>query len=243
MITALILGSCALAPALSALLCALTGGRLLGRLAAPVATLAAGFILALGLGHILPEAMEDLDAHVGGLFALGAVLVLAVLEILLTSGSHDHGAHRALRDGGGALLTGSALHTLCDGVVIASAYLSDPHVGMAVTLAILCHETPHELGDYALMLNLGMSRRNAFCVCLTALCGTVLGGLVTALVMRGFSELLPYALAVSASTFIYVALCDLLPRLRREGTRAQRAGRCALLLLGAALCLLLTMHE
>lgn len=244
MLTLMILGSCALSPALAALLCALSGGPVLNRISGPVTYLAAGFVLALGLGHILPEAMEELDPHLGGLLALVTALALMLFEMLFTAEDGGHHRHQALSSGGGALLAGSALHTVCDGVVIASAYMSDPHVGLAVTLAILCHELPHELGDYALMLNLGMTRRGAFCVSLTALLGTLAGGLLALIVLSGFNYLLPYALAVSASSFIYVALCDLIPRMRRSpGHLPQRLGRTALIVLGAALCMLLTLHE
>lgn len=245
MLTLMILGSCALSPVLAALLCALSGGNLLKRIATPLTYLAAGFVLALGLGHILPEAMEDLDPHVVGLLALASALVLMLFEMSFTSSEEDHHhRHQALSNGGGALLAGSALHTVCDGMVIASAYMSDPHVGFAVTLAILCHELPHELGDYALMMSLGMTRKAAFCVNLTALFGTFIGGILALIVLSGFDYLLPYALAISASSFIYVALCDLIPRMRRTpGSLLRRLGRIGLIILGAVLCMILTMHE
>ena len=240
------LGSCALSPCLSALLCYFLGRQNLLRLSTPLSLLATGFILALGLGHILPEACEQAEAHEIGLTALIAVLTLAGMEMFLgTKKTHRHesGVHGALSHGGAALLAGTLMHTLCDGVIIVSAYLADLHVGMAVTLAVIMHEVAHELGDYALMLALGMTPKAAYSVNLTALAGSLTGGVCALAVFTGFESLLPYALAISSSSFIYVALSALLPRLKITENKLKALQHFALIILGAVLCLLLTAHE
>lgn len=244
-IIACILLACALAPVVSALICALSGKAFIEKASLPLSLIATGFILALGLGHVLPEAMEEAnDPHLIGLTSLVAILVLTFFEMMF-SPRDDHSAHHhgALEHGGAALLIGSFLHTACDGVIIASAFISDPHVGMAVTAAVIMHEIPHEVGDYALMLTLGMSKRQAFCVNLTALTGTLIGATVALIILHGFEELLPFVLAISASSFIYVALSDVLPRLRIGKNRLRVFYRFALIVLGVALSLLLASHD
>ncbi len=248
-IAAIALFSCALSPCLSALLCALSGSRILPRIAPVLSLIAAGFILALGLGHVLPEAMEHSETHYIGLTALIAVLALTLFEMMFSSKhQHDGQCHhsqnaRALAQGGAALISGTVLHTLCDGVIIASAYMSDINVGMAVTLAVIMHEIAHEVGDYALMLSLGMTKKGAFIINIAALSGTLAGAIAAMLLLSGFEELLPYALAMSAASFIYVSLSDLLPRLRKAGTAPQALLRFSLVLAGAILCLLLASHD
>ncbi len=240
------LGSCALSPCLSALLCFLLGRQNLLRLSTPLSLLATGFILALGLGHILPEACEQAEAHEIGATALIAVLTLAGCEMFLGAQKahrHENDVHKALSHGGAALLAGTLLHTICDGVIIVSAYMADLHVGLAVTLAVIMHEVAHELGDYALMLALGMSPKAAYSVNLTALAGSLCGGVCALAVFTGFETLLPYALAVSSASFIYVALSDLLPRLKITENKFKALQHFTLIVLGAILCLLLTAHE
>ncbi len=241
--------SCALSPCLSAFLCAISGSKLLPKIAPVLSLIAAGFILALGLGHVLPEAMEHSEPHYIGLTALITVLALTLFEMLFSS-KHQHQGQchhsqnaQALAQGGAALVSGTVLHTLCDGVIIASAYMSDIHVGMAVTLAVIMHEIAHELGDYALMLTLGMTKKGAFIINIAALSGTLIGAIAAMLLLSGFEDLLPYALAMSAASFIYVSLSDLLPRLRKAGTAPQALLRFSLVLAGAILCLLLAAHE
>ncbi|MDY6322978.1 MAG: ZIP family metal transporter [Succinivibrio sp.] len=247
MLAAVVL-SCLVSACASALLCALAGEKLLAKLSLPLSLAATGFLLALSLGHILPEAFEGADPpHQVALALLGGVIFMCALEMLLTSG-HSHTCERsanadALAEGGAGLLAGSFIHTFCDGAIIAAAYISNFEVGLAATLAVLTHEIAHELGDYAVMLSLGMSRRAAYCVNVTAGAGCLTGGLAAYGVIRSFDFLLQYALALCAASFIYVALSDLLPRLRHGATRNQALSRLLLIILGAALCLLLAGHE
>lgn len=245
MIIAYVTLACITAPLLAALLCAASGKGFIEKSSLPLSLVAAGFILALGLGHVLPEAMEAYEEpHAIGITALCAILILTLFEMLFAP--HEHGSskpHGALGQGGAALLSGSFLHTVCDGVVIASAFMSDPHVGIAVTAAVIMHEIPHEVGDYALMITLGMSKKGAFCVNATALSGSLIGAGIALAVLHGFEHLLPFVLAVSAASFMYVALSDILPRLRAGKNRLRSLCRFVLIALGAILSLLLAAHD
>ncbi len=240
----LIAASCGISSCAAALLCAAAGSRITGKAALPLSLAAAGFIIALALSHIIPEAFEGGDPHALGLLMLVGVLALYSAESLLGSfGHHDHGEHGAMSEGGTGILAGTFLHTICDGVVIACSYMSDIHVGIAMTVAVLSHEIAHEIGDYAVLVSLGMSRARAYCVNASAFLGSMTGGLAAYFVISGFEHLLPYALALSGASFLYVALSDLLPRFRAHDGVRRNAARILLILVGVVLCLLIASHD
>ena len=190
-----------------------------------------------------PEAFEGGDPHALGLVMLIGVLALYAAESFIGSAGHDHGHHEAMSEGGAGILAGTFLHTICDGVVIACSYMSDIHVGIAMTVAVLSHEIAHEIGDYAVLVSLGMSRGRAYCVNAAAFLGSMAGGLAAYFVISGFDNLLPYALALSGASFLYVGLSDLLPRFRAHDGFRRNAARLILILAGVALCLLIASHD
>lgn len=226
----------------AALCCALIGGKLLKHYSKPLTLFAVGFLISLSVSHIIPEAMEMADTHRIGLVILGAMLALTAFEMLVSSGqSHDHNnSHKSSIYG---ILAGSAMHTFCDGLVIASAFLSSNSLGFAVTVAVLSHEVAHELGDYAIMLTLGLNPKKAFVVNAVALFGCVTGGLCGYFILSTAQSLVPYALALSGASFIYVSLSDLLPRLRPSENKRKSAMQFTFMVLGVALALLIVSHD
>lgn len=242
MLSLIILVSAAASALCAALLCLILGPGRIGRVSRPLSLVAVGFLLGLSLVHILPEACEEIEPHTAGLLALAAILFLCAVEMCFNfHGRHRH--HVALSSGGAGLLSGSFLHTLCDGVVIAGSYLSDVHLGLAVTAAVISHEIAHELGDFALMIECGLKPQQAFVVNAVALTGSLVGAVGGILVLGSFSALLPYILALSGASFIYVALADLLPRMKVAESLSKMGAKMAFMLSGAALSLLLSLFE
>ena len=121
-----------------------------------------GFLITLAVTHIIPEAMEESDPHKIGMVILFSMLFLTFVEMFFFSGNKGKvdccGHSHSLANGSFGILFGSSLHNFCDGMVIASAYLTNPALGFAVTVAVLSHEIAHELGDYAIMLDLGAGK-------------------------------------------------------------------------------------
>ena len=232
--------------AASSSLCAIAALLLIGlqrieRLAKPLALMAAGMLLTLAFAHLLPEAVHgETDSHDLGLVALGTILVLTALEML---SGHDPAHEHSASSGATGLLSGTLVHTFCDGIMLATAFATDMHVGLAVTAAIFIHELPQEMGDYALLLECGYSKKRAFVVNVVALGGMVGGALCSSLILQELTLLLPYALTIAGSSFIYVALSALLPRLKASGSTKSALWRLTCLLLGALLALLLVHHH
>ncbi|HYD77937.1 ZIP family metal transporter [Ramlibacter sp.] len=131
------------------------------------------------------------------------------------SHGHDH-AHDRPRSGGWAVLTGDSVHCFGDGVLVASAFVADLRLGLVAALAVLAHEVPHHIGDLAVLRATSGSRRAALVKVSLAGAVTPLGGLVGWWVVGRLDHLLPYLLVVASSSFVYVALADLIPQLQKR---------------------------
>lgn len=233
--------SAVIAPLAAAFIILITGSKRLENFAKPLSLIAVGLLITISLSHLLPEAMEEsTDPHSIGFTVLIAVLVLIAVEMFFNSHSHKE---NALSKGAAGLLCGTFLHAFCDGIILVSSYLVDIHLGMAVTAAILIHEVPQEIGDYVILLDCGMTRTQAFSISFISGCGTFCGAVLGYFLLDTVKGLLPYALAVSASSFIYVSLCDLLPRLYKSQNQQKMIYRFFFLLLGVIAALLISHHH
>ncbi|MEO7852161.1 MAG: ZIP family metal transporter, partial [Rubrivivax sp.] len=108
------------------------------------------------------------------------------------------------------------IHNFCDGVIIAAAFLTDTRLGVATTLAIIAHEIPQEVGDYIVLLNAGFSRTKALLFNALSGLSAVLGGVLGYYAVGPWESLFPYLLVVASSSFIYVAVADLLPQMQKR---------------------------
>jgi zinc and cadmium transporter len=201
-------------------------------------SLAAGALLATAFMHLLPEAFES-EAGAKALFT--TLLVSVVFFFLLDKAelwhhghehhhrhehvhedhahgrSHDHSHDDdRLRSGGWAVLTGDSVHCFGDGVLIASAFVADVKLGVVAALAVAAHEVPHHVGDLAVLRATSGSRRAAIAKVSLAGAVTPLGGLVGWLLVERLHDLLPYLLVIASSSFVYVALADLIPQLQKR---------------------------
>jgi zinc and cadmium transporter len=132
---------------------------------------------------------------------------------------HDHGHGHDHGRGGAAgvlVLIGDSVHNALDGILIAAAFLTNVPLGLVTTLAVAAHEIPHRVGDFALLLHAGMSRRRAMFLNMATGLASVLGGIVAYFGLNKAQEALPYALALAAAGFLYIAVAGLIPGLHRR---------------------------
>lgn len=205
-----------------------------------VVSLAVGVLLGTGLAHLMPEAIETLGNRPGVWIALLAtILGLHVFERMfhLVAGvsaepvqefephhhdcdelhghqSHAHGASRPA-----TLLLGAVSHSFVDGASVAVAFAADVRIGWITALAIGLHEVPHRLGDFALLLHMGVARKRAAALAIGAGASSFVGLALVAWLgatSSGGLQLVPWLLPVSAGSFLYIALVDLLPEIASE---------------------------
>ena len=151
-----------------------------------------------------------------------------------THAHHDHHRHNH-HSGGWAVLLGDSVHAFGDGILIAAAFVADPRLGIAAALAVMAHEVPHHVGDLV-VLRQTLSNPRAALFKLTLAGGvTAIGGLVGYLLVGALQEYLPFFLVAAASSFIYVALADLIPQLQKRLSRKETAAQVTWLFAGIAL--------
>lgn len=156
---------------------------------------------------------------------------------------HHHQAHEHAHahatgpgmSGGWSLITGDSVHCFGDGILIASAFIADPRLGLVSALAVLAHEVPHHMGDLVVLRRASRNRRLALMKVSLAGAVTALGGLVGFFLVDQLQDLLPYFLIVASSSFIYVALADLIPQLQKRLTARQTLAQVFWLALGIVL--------
>jgi zinc and cadmium transporter len=150
-----------------------------------------------------------------------------------THAHHDHGHNH--HSGGWAVLLGDSVHAFGDGILIAAAFVADPRLGIAAALAVMAHEVPHHVGDLVVLRQtLGNPRAALFKLTLSGGV-TAIGGLVGYLLVGALQEYLPFFLVAAASSFIYVALADLIPQLQKRLSPKETAAQVAWLFAGIAL--------
>ncbi|MFO1406833.1 MAG: ZIP family metal transporter [Steroidobacteraceae bacterium] len=194
---------------------------------------ATGALLGAAFLGLVPHALESMGpggAHRVGLALLAGILTFFLLEkFVLWRHCHDdpceahspgHGPEpgHAARDRASArlILAGDSFHNVLDGVLVAAAIMTDPSLGIVTALAVAAHEIPQEVGDLAILLHGGYTRRRALALNLLTSLTSIAGGVIAWFALGTAMQLLPYALAFAAASFIYIAVADLIPGLHRR---------------------------
>lgn len=238
-------------------LAALLGFAMLARFTQHLLSLAAGALLATAFMHLLPEAFES-QAGAHELFALllgGLVFFFLLDKAELWHHGHEHHHddghghghahdhhhdHDHGRSGGWAVLAGDSVHAFGDGVLIASAFVADLRLGAVTALAVLAHEVPHHMGDLVVLRQTSGTQRAALVKVSLAGTVTALGGLVGYFLVARLEDSLPYFLVAASSSFVYVALADLIPQLQKRLSLKETAAQVAWLVGGIALVTLVS---
>jgi zinc and cadmium transporter len=222
----------------------------LSRMVRHLVSLSAGVLLATALLHVLPEAFES-KASPHGLFAtlLAGLLFFFLLEkVELYRHTHHHEGdghhhHRHFDSeqagrGGWSVLVGDSIHNFCDGIIIAAAFLADTRLGVVTSIAIIAHEIPQEVGDYIVLLNAGFSRGRALAFNAASGLAACVGGVLGYFVVGPWEQLFPYLLVVASSSFVYVAVADLIPQLQQRMSLQDTAAQLGWLAGGMAMIVL-----
>lgn len=154
---------------------------------------------------------------------------------------HGHGHdHHAPRSGGWAVLAGDSVHAFGDGILIASAFMADMRLGVVTAVAVLAHEVPHHMGDLVVLRHTSGTQRAALVKVSLAGTVTALGGVVGYFLLARLEDFLPYFLVAASSSFVYVALADLIPQLQKRLGLRETAAQVAWLLAGIGLVTLVS---
>ncbi len=197
---------------------------------------AVGALFANVFLHILPEMAEIMsDLHAG--FAL--VLLGIVISFLLEKCIHWHHCHNldcsCPQPVGTMMLIGDGIHNITDGILIAAAYLVDMELGIATTLAVVLHEIPQEIGDFAVLLHSGWSRGKALLANFVSALTAFLGAIAVLVLHEHVHDIELLLLPLTAGNFLYIAGSDLIPVLHKESKMKNTVIQFVSMLAGIAL--------
>lgn len=199
------------------------------RLMPHMISFATGALLGAAFLALLPHALEtvpDDDAHQVTFVVLLGLLGFFIMEkMVLWRHCHHteceaHHARGADEHHGGVagplIVVGDAVHNLIHGVLIAAAFLVDIHLGVVTSLAVMAHQIPQELSNFAVLLHSGFNRRRALILNILSSLTAPLGGLIGYFGLQGVEWLMPYMLAIAVASCIYIAVADLIPGLHKR---------------------------
>lgn len=193
---------------------------------------AAGALIGVATLDLLPEALEFAKGEAFPLvwFLLLGMVVFLLVERSLLFYHHGETHEERVHSYTWLLLIGDALHNFIDGVVIAATFLISIPLGVVTSLAVVIHELPQEVGDFAVMLHGGWSRKKVLVANILAALTTVAGAFIALGFGNRIIESPAPLLAFTAGAFLYIANADLIPELNRSFER--RSGIWQLLLVG-----------
>lgn len=213
------------------------------RLLPHAVSFAIGAMLGAAFLGLLPHAVTG-EAHLE-FHQLGMTVLLGILSFFLMEKmvlwrhchAHDCEAHAPTAEHrrqatGTLILIGDGIHNMVDGVLIAAAFLTDLHLGIVTSLAVAAHEIPQEVGDFAVLLHSGLSRQKAFLFNIFTSLTTVIGSVMAYFMLQHALNTVPYVIAIAASSFIYIAVADLIPGLHQRVGAKVTFQQISLILLG-----------
>ncbi len=244
----------ALAGTASVLVAASFSLSFLSKMVHNMVSVSVGILLATALLHSLPEAfsMEGVNPQILFATLLAGLLGFFLLEkIALLRHSHHHegdghGHHHGhdaevAGRSGWMILIGDGLHNFVDGVLIAAAFMADYQVGIFTAIAIIAHEIPQEIGDFIVLLNAGFSRTRALLYNLICGLSAVVGGVLAYFFLERAHAAMPYLLVLASSSFIYIAVSDLIPQMHRRPHWAESLRQTILIACGVGFVVLLSL--
>jgi zinc and cadmium transporter len=195
---------------------------------------AVGALLGVSMLTLLPAAFEQLPAERAfPTLLLGIMLFFMLEKLVLWRHCHTHDCE--VHDGSVfPVLVGDAFHNFLDGAAIAAAVMTSIPLGVSTAVAVAAHEIPQEVGDFAILLHAGYSRSKALLLNVMSGAASALGAIAAFMAFDVVPQLRPYFLILTAASFLYVAMADLIPGLHRGRTDASSMRQIVLIAAGVA---------
>jgi zinc and cadmium transporter len=198
--------------------------------------LAGGTLLGAAFLGMIPKAVSMADGNLILMLILAGIVFFFILEkIIIWRTCRNTNCERHLHAAAPMILIGDAFHNAIDGVVIAAAFLTSKEMGIFVTLSVIFHEIPQELGDLGILLKSGMTRSKALLYNMLSGSSALLFGIIAYFFMDTVRSFIPYALAFSASSFLYIALADLIPEMHKKTKLNEAIVQITLVITGIAI--------
>jgi zinc and cadmium transporter len=193
----------------------------------------AGTMLGGAFLHLLPEAVEAGGGLSPFLLVLAGILLFFIIEKFFLW-RHCHDGECEVHAVAHLNLIGDFVHNFMDGVTIGAAFLLNMPTGIATTVAIAVHEIPQEIGDFALLIHSGLTKKKAILYNFLSALGALIGAMATYLFATTPESIL-FLMPIAAGGFIYMAGTDIMPQLHKERKGGESIAQLGLLLAGVGL--------
>lgn len=214
-----------------------------------------GFFISIAIGallgdafiHIIPEIMESgMNINLASILIISGLILFFVIEKFIHW--HHHGEEGEKEENhihpvGQLVLFTDGFHNFIDGAIIGASFLLSAPLGIATTLAVILHEIPQEIGDFAVLIHSGYSKGKALIFNFISASASFLGLLfvfVFGNVVEGASL---WFMPIAAGGFIYIAVADLIPELHKTNNTKHSIIQVFIITLGVLSMLALTLME
>ncbi len=178
---------------------------------------ATGTLLTAALLGLIPHALEHITPFQTLFTVLTGIILFFLLEkIVIWRHCHHSKCIEVHKNTAPMILIGDAFHNFIDGVVIAASFLISIPLGIAVSLSVIAHEIPQEVGDFGILLHSGYSKKKALIWNTISSATTLPAAIIAYFALEKIHNIIPYVMAISAASFLYIALADLYPELHRK---------------------------
>lgn len=178
---------------------------------------ASGILLGATFLGMIPKAVELGEPVKITSFILAGIILLFMLEkFVLWRNCGNIDCKRHSNASSSVALIGDAFHHVIDGIVITSSFLLSVEVGIMVSISIAFHEIPKSLGDLGILIKNGLSRKRAFWLKVLSVSTAILFGIIAYFLSTAIKTIIPYVLAFSASSFLYLSMAQLIPEMHRK---------------------------
>jgi len=179
--------------------------------------LSGGTLLGASLLGMLPKAISmAAPVFIFQNLLVGILLFFILEKIILWRNCQNKNCERHMHAAAPIILIGDAFHNAIDGIVITGSFLSSTELGVFVTLSVMLHEIPQELGDFGILIKSGFSRSKAFWYNVLSGATAIIFGIFAYFILESIKSLIPFVLAFSAASFLYIAMADLIPEMHRK---------------------------
>jgi zinc and cadmium transporter len=182
--------------------------------------LSAGALIGGAFIHLIPESIQDIGENIFIYTLIGFSFFFLIEKIL--HWKHCHKINCKIHSFAYMSLIGDAVHNLIDGLIIGASFTINTNLGIATTIAIAFHEIPQELGDFAVLIHGGFTKKKALIVNFLSAITAILGGIISYFLANISKNMVSYLLPIAAGGFIYISASDLIPELRKE-TKVKKA--------------------
>ena len=221
----------------------LLNNKWLGKISGYLLYLAGGTLLGSALLGLIPEATEAIGLESVVEWVLIGILFFFVLEkIILWRTCHNKDCERQNHAAAPMIIIGDAFHNAIDGVVIAASFLTSVELGIFVTISVVLHEIPQELGDFGILIKSGYSRKKALWYNLLSGSSSLVAGISAYFLLDVVQAFIPYTIAIAAASFLYVSMADLIPEMHKETKPKESIIQIFMILVGVAIIMLSSHH-